>query len=344
MIEKLPKSLLLILRFFKRVASRFFKNKGILLAGAVGYNTLLSLIPLFAILLVLLSRVFDEALILSAVETELRVIVPGQADTIVDSLKKFLKERNVISAAGLGVLLFFSSIAFRILEDAMKIIFHTDKPKPRHPVIAAILPYLYVGLMGLGLIALTIVTGILDGLSESPFLFGAIGTYQRYIVQFLGFLGLTLMLTSIYLVMPPVRVQFRRAIAGGAIAALLWEVVRNIMVWYFENLSLVGVVYGSLATVIIVLLSMEVAAIIILLGAQVIAEIERSDRANVPWYRDPDIVRREAEPDDDPIKDLIEHEAVSKAEKVAVKAEKAAAKAANKAAKAAQKANSLEQP
>ena len=56
---------------------------------------------------------------------------------------------------------------------------------------------------------------------------------------------------------------------------LLWEVTRHILLWYFSTLSLVGVVYGSLATTIIGLLSLEIASIIMLLGAQVIAEYER---------------------------------------------------------------------
>jgi uncharacterized BrkB/YihY/UPF0761 family membrane protein len=42
-------------------------------------------------------------------------------------------------------------------------------------------------------------------------------------------------------------------------------------------LSVVGVVYDSLATTIIGLLSLEIASIILLLGAQVIAEYERPE-------------------------------------------------------------------
>jgi Ribonuclease BN-like family. len=57
--------------------------------------------------------------------------------------------------------------------------------------------------------------------------------------------------------------------------------------WYFGTLSQVSVVYGSLATGIIVLLSLEVAATLLLLGAQVIAEYERietgeADKPRVP--------------------------------------------------------------
>ena len=85
-----------------------------------------------------------------------------------------------------------------------------------------------------------------------------------------------MVLTSIYLVMPPRgRISPRHALVGGVAVGLLWEATRHILLWYFSTLSVVGVVYGSLATTIIGLLSLEIASIILLLGAQVIAEYER---------------------------------------------------------------------
>jgi uncharacterized BrkB/YihY/UPF0761 family membrane protein len=48
------------------------------------------------------------------------------------------------------------------------------------------------------------------------------------------------------------------------------------------------VIYGSLATVIVVLLGLEIGAIILLLGAQIIAELEHSAEHGCPWYIDPD--------------------------------------------------------
>ena len=83
------------------------------------------------------------------------------------------------------------------------------------------------------------------------------------------------MLTSLYLVMPVGRVTFRHALIGGLVATFLWEITRHVLVWYFSTLSLVNIIYGSLATVVIALLSIEVAVMILLLGAQVIAEFER---------------------------------------------------------------------
>jgi len=48
-------------------------------------------------------------------------------------------------------------------------------------------------------------------------------------------------------------------------------------VWYSATLSQIGTVYGSLTTAIAVLLSLELAATLLLLGAQVISEYERLD-------------------------------------------------------------------
>jgi len=60
-------------------------------------------------------------------------------------------------------------------------------------------------------------------------------------------------------------------------ASVLWELTRHLLVWYFATLSQIGAVYGSLTTAIIVLLSLELASTLLLLGAQVIAEFERVD-------------------------------------------------------------------
>jgi uncharacterized BrkB/YihY/UPF0761 family membrane protein len=48
-----------------------------------------------------------------------------------------------------------------------------------------------------------------------------------------------------------------------------------VLVWYYSVLSKVHLIYGSLAAPVVALLTIEAAAVILLLGAQVIAELER---------------------------------------------------------------------
>jgi membrane protein len=58
----------------------------------------------------------------------------------------------------------------------------------------------------------------------------------------------------------------------------MWEITRHILGWYFATVSQIRVVYGSLTTSIGILLSVEFGALVLLLGAQVIAEYERLGR------------------------------------------------------------------
>jgi uncharacterized BrkB/YihY/UPF0761 family membrane protein len=75
--------------------------------------------------------------------------------------------------------------------------------------------------------------------------------------------------------MPVVRITFRHALVGGITATILWEITRRVLVWYYAAISMVNLIYGSFATVVVALLSIEAVSLILLLGAQVIAELER---------------------------------------------------------------------
>ncbi len=83
------------------------------------------------------------------------------------------------------------------------------------------------------------------------------------------------MLSAIYLVMLVGRLSVRHALFGGTAAAVLWEITRHILGWYYATVSQIELVYGSLATSVGVLLSVEIGSIVLLAGAQVIAEYER---------------------------------------------------------------------
>lgn len=270
-------------RFLIRVLKGFLANQGLLLSAAVAYNTLLSMIPLFILLLVALSHVVDEGLLLASASRYIELAVPGESRPIVNQLAEFLAHRDVLSWLMVGVLLFFSSMAFTVLENAMSVIFfHRVAIRRRHFLVSAVLPFLFIMLLGLGFLAVTLIASLLQTVADTHIQFlgydwtpGELSGSALYVI---GLGGQILVLTSIYLVMPVGRLSLRHALLGGVTAGLLWEIARHGLIWYFARLSLVNVVYGSLATAIIALLSLEVASIILLLGAQVIAEYERLGR------------------------------------------------------------------
>ena len=270
-----------LLCFTGRVLSGFRRNQGMLLSGAVAYYSLLSIVPMFALMLVGLSHFMDEERLLRTMAAELALVLPAYAEALTDQIRLLLAKRHVIGTVGILVLLFFSSMAFTVLENAMSVIFfHRVSVHRRHFLVSAIIPYIYLLLLGMGVLVLSFIAGAIQSLeSETVELFGWFWSLQGAsgaALYGLGLLGLILMMTSLYMVMPLGRISFRHALIGGTTAALLWELTRHVLVWYFSTLSIVNIVYGSLAIAVVALLSLEIGAIIVLLGAQVIAEFERS--------------------------------------------------------------------
>jgi len=261
--------------FAWRVLCGFRANQGLLLAGAIAYYALLSIVPLLILSVIALSHLIPEHELLETIGRYLAWLVPG-----VTELRSFLDHRDVVGWVLLLTMLFFSSLAFAVLENALSVIFvHRIVDRRRSLVMKLLLPYIYVACLALGLLLVTVVAGGLENLGEySLDLFGrefSLGRFSSLLLYLLGLVGETVLLTSIYVVMPAGRLDLRHALLGAVSAVLLWELTRHVLVWYFATLSQVGVVYGSMTAAIVVLLSLELGATLVLLGAQVIAEYER---------------------------------------------------------------------
>jgi YihY family inner membrane protein len=266
--------------FALRVIKGFRANQGLLLAGAVAYYALLSIVPLLILVAIALSHVIDQTALLEAIGRYIGWLAPGQSRFIVGELANFLAHREVVGWLLLGTMLFFSSLAFTVLENAMSVVFlHRVAIRRRHFLVSAVMPYCYIFFLAVGLLLVTLVSGSFAALGEKSVEFlgfsWSLSGVSGVLLYLLGLMGEIFLLTSVYLVMPVGRLSLRHALIGGVTAALLWEITRHVLLWYFSTLSQVGVVYGSLTTAIVVLLSLEIAATLLLLGAQVVSEYER---------------------------------------------------------------------
>jgi YihY family inner membrane protein len=267
--------------FTRRVLRDFRRNQGLLLSGAIAYYAFLSIVPMVLLAVIVLSHVLDENQLAQLLSVYLDMVIPGYATTLTEQMQPFLEHRIVVGMVGFLVMLFFSSIAFSMVENAMTLIFFhrfKKRSKRRHLLVSAIIPYLYMTLIALGVI---IVSGTI-GAAET-FVFRQVTNFgwnlsleaiTGVLLYLTGLAGEFLILSSIYLIMPAVRVSLHYALIGGLTATVLWELTRRMMVWYYQAISLVKLIYGPIAIAVGALLFIEVAAIIILLGAQVIAELQ----------------------------------------------------------------------
>ena len=269
--------------FALQTLKAFKANQGLLLAGAVAYYALLSIVPLLILIVIALSHVVDERELLQTLARYLEWLLPSQSTAIVGELANFTAHRDVIGWLLLLTMLFFSSLAFTVLENAMSVIFtHRVAIRRRHFLISAVMPYCYILFLGIGLLLVTLVAGVLQVVGEESVTFlgrsWSLHGISGLLLYLLGVIGEIFILTSIYFVMPVGRLSLAHALMGGVTATLLWEITRHALFWYLSTLSQVAVVYGSLTTAIVVLLSLELGATLLLLGGQVIAEYERLER------------------------------------------------------------------
>ena len=280
----IPPQVALVLKqpgaFASQVIKAFRANQGLLLAGAVAYYTLLSIVPLLILMVIALSHVIDQAELLATLRRALEWVVPGQSRALVEELTAFLAHRDAIGFVLLVTMLFFSSLAFTVLENAFSVIFlHRVVVRKRPFLVSALLPVGYIVVIGVALFVGTFVLANLLAIGKESLLFlghtWSLSGVSRFLLYLAGIAGEILLLSSIYYFMPVGRMPLGHALIGGATAGLLWEIIRHALVWYFGTLSQVSVVYGSLTTAIVVLLSLEIAAALLLFGAQVIAEYER---------------------------------------------------------------------
>ena len=266
--------------FALQVLRAFRANQGLLLAGAIAYYTLLSSVPLMILMVIALSHVIDQGELLATLQRALEHMAPSQGAAVTKELAGIVAHRDVIGWVLLAVMIFFSSLAFKVLENAMSVIFlHRVAVRKRHFLVSALLPFGYILFIAAAVLVATLALAQLIAIGEERLVIlghsWSLGGFSRFMLYLAGVAGEVLVISSIYYFMPVGRMSPSHALIGGITAGLLWEIIRHGLAWYFATISQVDVVYGSLTTAIVVLLSLEIAAALLLLGAQVIAEYER---------------------------------------------------------------------
>jgi membrane protein len=82
--------------FALQVLRAFQANQGLLLAGAVAYYALLSIVPLLILMVIALSQVIDQEELLATLRRALEYVMPGEGKAVVVELRAFLDHREVI--------------------------------------------------------------------------------------------------------------------------------------------------------------------------------------------------------------------------------------------------------
>lgn len=265
---------------------RFFEDDCMVLASAIAFAFLLSLMP-FLTLSVMVAGAIQDFFSFRHIVTEdvIRILTDDLNRLIPFISKSWLKSVVIHPEAArsfqifnLIMLPFVSGLIFHELEIAYRRIFRKP-PRPlllRQVLYAAIsllvIPLLFVintfwtfaaGLLP-RLMALLQETGILQHLSLPPFQIPVLGMDLFSVGTLLLFHLITVRL---FLKIP---IAKRHTLFSGLIFVLLWFTAKKGFSYYLDSIASMNLLYGSLSSVIILLLWIFYAAITLLFAIEVL--------------------------------------------------------------------------
>ena len=263
----------------------FVENKCRLRAAALTYATVFSLIPFLALAFAMAGAfkgpIQDKIKELQTKAIE-KLAPEGQGvfEDAVTQVNSFIENFNNVSLGAVGaIVLIFSVVS--LLSHIEAALNETWGVRNKRPLFMRIL--VYWSLVTLG----TIILAASLSLSAVPSQVGivkrvlTIGPVAKFVSVVTPYFVTSLFLCFVYNFMPNTRIRFRPSLVGGIVGGVLWEVSKNLYVFYvsqmLQNADVYVKVYSGMAAVPLFLLWMYVSWIIFLLGAEVAFAVQNTE-------------------------------------------------------------------
>jgi membrane protein len=229
-------------------------------AAAIAYYGILSLFPLLLFLVYLGSQFLESEEARIALNKSLVQVLPAAAETVQDIVNQTVAIRGSIGLIGGIGLLWSASTLFNALTKSLNVIWGAP-PRPfwRRRIIAA------VSVLSIGLLFVVSVT--LSALAVIPSA-GDDTVISQWLNFTVGLITTILLFWLVYHLIPNTPEDSRATLGGGILAAILWQVAKTIFAVYLASgLTNYGAIYGSLASVIALILWAYISALILFIGA-----------------------------------------------------------------------------
>ncbi len=264
---------------FRDACGNYKRNSDVNQAAAIAFYAILSLIPLF--LLTLLAAGYflaSHPQMQTEITENIRTIHPFFSADLLQNLAN-LKEKNRLAGwAGIISLLWLSAMIFGALEKALNIIFRarTFRNVLQSKLLAlAMIPLGWlVAIASMVAIYLTTIIEKQALLHKSFVISESTALASRYLLPYL----LTIVfVTLLYRIMPKVRISREGACGGALIFATLLTAARYLFAWYTTHYSHYDVIFGTMETVVMLVLWVFYMAVMLLFCAELISSYERRD-------------------------------------------------------------------
>jgi membrane protein len=250
------------------------------LAAALTYYGVLAIFPMLVVIvsvLGLLGHSVTQSLI-----HNLSTVAPGTTKQILtNAINNIQSDRGASGVAfvvGLAAAMWSASGYVAAFMRASNVVWDVEEGRPFYKTLPVRLGVTFVTVVLLTLSAAAVVfTGSLAGKLGNLIGVGSTGVQIWDIAKWpVLALVVVLILAILYYTGPNVRQPgFRWVTPGGLVAVVLWIVASAAFAFYVANFSSYNKTYGAIASVVVFLVWLWITNIVILLGAELNAEIER---------------------------------------------------------------------
>jgi membrane protein len=251
--------------------SGFHKDKCYLMASALTFWSLLSIVPVAALAFGIASGFGFEKLF----EKLLLEKMPGQEDVIlqiVDFSHSLLEKTKGGLIAGIGVLLLFWALIKVLgnIEQSFNDIWKLDESRTLirkigdYLSLMVICPFIFIVSSSVTLFITTRITQ----LTERIALLGIISPLIFFSFKLAPYVLIWILFTFIYIIMPNTRVNFSSGLLGGIAAGTLYQLIQWGYITFQVGVSNYNAIYGSFAALPMFLLWLQISWLVVLAGTE----------------------------------------------------------------------------
>jgi membrane protein len=263
--------LLDLLGYLRFVLRRWTEDRCPQIAGSLTFTTLLALVPAFAIVVSVLSTMpfFEEVLVQIKVFLLLNLVPDIAGKIITVYMEEFRHNAARLTTAGV-ILLFITAVALMLTVDrSINAIWRSRRTRP---VWVSILAYVMLLLMGPVLIGISVSATTYLMMTLSSEITNVPAKTHSFLLQIVPITMSAFAFFLLYRLVPHQRVAWPDALVGGVIAAVMFELAKELFAIYVKRAPL-HVVYGTFAAVPFFLLWIYLSWLVVLLGAELAASL-----------------------------------------------------------------------
>ena len=249
-----------------RKARQDFAND---LAAAIAFWAFFSIFPLLIGVLSLTSRYLESEPLQARIYATVTEMLPGSAEMVMENLDAVVHYRGTMSLVAILGLFWAAGKVFgaitRAVNRALGIRRSRRRFVSRLRYFAMAIVVSILALLSLGVTVVLEIALDLPALSQLGLDTGLIAGFKSWTMSLLL---VFLIFTLLYKLTPYTTVGWKRVLPGAALATVLFELGRHGFILYLEKMADFKAVYGSLSSIIVLLLWLYVSALILILGAE----------------------------------------------------------------------------